>query len=331
MGDYSRIGTPPDICIEMSQSDPNRLDMIVPSTPEDLRTFLKWYQWIYKCLPIKRIIIIGNAETGNLLKNHPKIMFLNQDELLPKDTLKRIISEISDNNVFAVNRTGWYLQQFLKFEYSTLCKDEYYLVWDADTIPTHKLPLFSPAGKPFFALKNEYHRPYFLTMERLVPGLKKNIAGSFIAEHMVMKAEIVRELMQRIEQNASESNEPFYKCILKSIDEKDLPESGFSEFETYGNYCKSFYPDTYEDRPWYSLRPANYYFRKISKKDLQWIGRDYDAMSFEYKWNATGIKRIAIRLIQLAFSLNLTHHLSCRKIVESMETINGCLKHIITN
>ena len=49
---------------------------------------------------------------------------------------------ILNRDVFAGNRTGWYLQQFLKCSYSFLCNDRYYLIWDSDLIPLKEISFF---------------------------------------------------------------------------------------------------------------------------------------------------------------------------------------------
>lgn len=46
------------------------------------------------------------------------------------------------------NRAGWFLQQFLKmgFAHSSYCDTEYYLSWDADTIPLKRLTFINGGG-----------------------------------------------------------------------------------------------------------------------------------------------------------------------------------------
>lgn len=98
-------------------------------------------------------------------------------------------------------RAGWYFQQFLKmgFALSSYAKD-YYLVWDADTLPTSPLRFFDEEGRALLTQKTEYHCPYFDTMQRLI-GLDKSVDFSFIAEHMVFETSIMRSLIDKIAQN----------------------------------------------------------------------------------------------------------------------------------
>ncbi len=72
-------------------------------------------------------------------------------------------------------------------QYCKLCKDKYYLIWDCDTIPIKKVNMFSNDRKPYFDVKEEYNKPYFITMEKLLPELGKKYNYSFISEHMLIR------------------------------------------------------------------------------------------------------------------------------------------------
>lgn len=171
--------------------------------------------------------------------------------------------------------TGWYFQQFLKmgFAETTYAKDKY-LIWDSDTIPLHEIKMLSPEGKPYFTAKTENHRPYFETMERLL-GFGKQKDFSFIAEHMVVEVNIMRDLLKTIQDSKTIGNSWFEKIINST---SGTHPNSFSEFETYGSYCCLFYPECYETRTLKTLRQAGFlYGHGVTKKDLktlQLIGLD---------------------------------------------------------
>ena len=48
-----------------------------------------------------------------------------------------------------------------------ICQENYYLIWDSATIPVKEVKMFNNDSKPFFDLKTEYHKPYFITMKRI--------------------------------------------------------------------------------------------------------------------------------------------------------------------
>ena len=180
--------------------------------------------------------------------------------------------------------TGWYYQQFLKMQYALICSDEYYMVWDGDTIPCRKINMFTKDTKqPYIDLKHEYHPEYFETMGKVLPGFRKVIERSFISEHMLIKCDIMKNLINDIEKNEDIKGEKFWEKILNAIEPKKIYDSSFSEFETYGTYVALRYPSVYKLRDWHSFRLGATFFDKdtISDRDFEWLGKDFDAISFE--------------------------------------------------
>lgn len=263
-----------------------KYDVVIPVVQEDVKSFLKGIKWLKKYLPIKKIVLIGNSRVNEEIPEEYRdiIKYINEDNIISYDEIRRIIKEVSDNDLKSIKRTGWYLQQFIKMQYANICTDDYYLVWDGDTYPIKEVSLFQN-NKPMFDVKTEYHEAYFNTMHRILPELNKSHSFSFISEHMLISCKVMRELIFEIEQSklVGEVGDPFYQKILRAIDYEDLPGSGFSEFETYGTYCMKKYPNLYVIHQWHSLRDANYYFDSaaFSDSDAKWLSKYYDAVSFE--------------------------------------------------
>lgn len=69
-------------------------------------------------------------------------------------------------------------------------------------------------------------------MKRLL-DLERQVNFSFISEYMIMNKSIVNEMIQKIEQR---NGCYWIEAVLKCINELDRFHSGFSEYETYGNY-----------------------------------------------------------------------------------------------
>jgi hypothetical protein len=188
---------------------------------------------------------------NNLIKkknssiNFP-IFFINEKFLIDVDKIKQLINE---KNKHAIKRSGWYIQQFLKMVYSRLCHDKFYLIWDSDTIPIKKVKMFNNDGKPFFDVKKEYHRPYFITIKKIFPELGKKYNYSFISEHMIINTNLMKNMIRRINFNKNLHGDIWYEKIINCIDINNLPESGFSEFETYGTFVKEHYKQVYSKRP----------------------------------------------------------------------------------
>lgn len=214
-------------------------DVIIPVAKKDC-FFLRYViKYIRINLPeAEQIYIITNKNNIKRVSRYidKQCLLINEGFLLKGLTYehtKRLIEDAGGD----IKRTGWYFQQLLKyaFSYSKYAK-EYYLSWDSDTLPLQHLSFFTD-GHSLFTGKAEYHKPYFHTMQRLI-GIGKIVNYSFIAEHMIFKCSIVRELLQKIENNSPAK----YNWVESIIHACDFAHevNCFSEFETYGTYCIKF-------------------------------------------------------------------------------------------
>ena len=104
--------------------------------------------------------------------------------------------------------------------------------------------MFNNSGKPYFDTTTEYFTLYFETMKKIFPNLGKKYYYSFISEHMLIKTEIMKSLINRINNNNNISGETWYEKIINCIDVNELGHSGFSEFETYGTFVNEYYRKT---------------------------------------------------------------------------------------
>ncbi len=262
------------------------LDVVVPITEEDLKSTVAILPSWEKYLPMKRLIFIGNDKLRKALDDYSfeKVCFIDEDSIIEKQKIRNVIADITDGDDAALRRTGWYFQQFLKMGYARYCEDNYYLVWDADTAPLREIDMFE-GQHPLFDIKTEEHLPFFHTIENIFDGMYKIIDHSFISEHMVIKCDIMNNLVQEIENNPCLQGNCWYEKILRAIEPKELLQSGFSEFETYGTYCTVRYPEQYKFRDWKSCREGNLYFEaeSLTQKEKKWLAREFDAISFE-KW-----------------------------------------------
>lgn len=136
-----------------------------------------------------------------------------------------------------------------------------------------------------FTMKTEYNPNYFKTIKKLL-GIDKQTKGSFISEHMLFSTNIVRELIDKIN-NSSVDGESWMQKIINACDFTD-PMPCFSEFETYGSYVMANYPTMYTMRKLNSFRFGGYIRgRQISDKMLREISFDTDTMSFELRMRPT--------------------------------------------
>lgn len=255
-------------------------DVVVAIKSSDWKTAKQNFKYIRKNLKPKRIVVISSKQLRNYLKTEDNVVFIDENRLYPGLSFKGVRDFFESNNL-PVSLTGWFLQQFLKLAYAFICEDDYYLTWDADTIPLNPISMLNEeTGKPYFDMKPEYVEPYFDTIKNLL-HLEKIVDESFIAEHMLFNVKIVKEFLYKIEQNDAVFGNKFFEKILYA---SDFSKQGnvFSEFETYGTFCSYYYPDLYEKRYLNTFRGGKMFLgENPSEEVLEWVSKCKDLIAFE--------------------------------------------------
>lgn len=262
-----------------------KLDVVIPIVKGDIPTFINNLPYIWKHLPVKRIILIGSKSIKPLIADLNGVEFQDEDNInegMSLKTIKDIKKKISGRD----QRSGWYFQQFLKMAYANICNDDYYLIWDSDTIPLKDIDFFDDSGKPYLDYRNyvKYDECFFETQNILFPKeyLKKTVDWSFICEHLLVNVNIMRSLLDNLTKNGSAGKTTFFENIMFIIPKSLINLSGFSEFETYAAYVLKNYPGMYTLRPWKNLRNAGIYIgHSITESNTKWIAESYDVISVE--------------------------------------------------
>jgi hypothetical protein len=191
---------------------------------------------------------------------------------------------------------GWYFQQFLKLQFAFIEPEEdFYLIWDADTIPLRPMRFFDSAGRMLLTKAVEYHVPYFETYRRLF-NAEPNREFSFISQHMLVQKSIAREMLKKIEQPVA-GKEPWAWRIMRSLPQiKDLHL--FSEFETYGHYIKNHHPErvAFVEHSWWRFGSDMTGGKIPSERDLEKLARDFEFVSFEKA--SQGLRYLAKRILK---------------------------------
>lgn len=274
-------------------------NIIIPIATKDIFILKKNIRFIQRNLKNhKNIYIITHKKNFRLISavlKETNYQLIGEEEVLGGFSYEELLKYTTKKNIQFVN--GWYYQQFLKFGFAlTPYAEEYYLSWDADTIPLRKIDFFE-SGHPLFTMKKEFHRAYFDTIKNLL-HIEKIEKESFIAEHMLFKKSIIKELIDKIE-NSNIQGGNWIQKIINSLDLTCSPLA-FSEFETYGTYCMKYYPDLYKKRYLNTFRSGGLIAgRFISDKKLNVISFDTDTISLELKDFP-------------AFPLNLIHYCYCK-------------------
>ncbi len=265
---------------------------LIVITPKDCERLLKLYPRLVTNLECGKVCFIGADGVGDIVKNDDgiggRVNFINEDTILKFDAVHKCMEAkmkpLLNGADLPRGITGWYYQQFVKMQYALKTNDEYYMVWDGDTIPCKKIEMFQEnSGKPYLDMKHEEHGEYFETMGTLLPGMRKMVGRSFISEHMLFKTDIMKELISAIENNSSLFGTTFWEKVIDAIPLEKIQSSSFSEFETYGTYVALRRPDAYMLREWHSFRLGGAFFKvdTISDRDCDWLARDFHAISFE--------------------------------------------------
>jgi len=267
-----------------------KFQMIIPTAAKDYGRLKRNLNRFFEYMPIYELIFIGPESIKVAVeadaaaqKLAGKVKFLDENDVLPMSRvaeviIKRVASE--GYTMSADSKPGWYYQQFLKMSYSSICPDEYYISWDADTIPLHKIEIADENDIPYFNMKTECRDSYFRTLRSLF-GFEKSVEQSFISENMLFNTALMEEMKSDIMKSPLRGD-TYYEKIFYAIDINDM-KRGFSEFETYGTWMLKKHPDQYRMRTWDSLRLGGAFFKplELNEEDCRWLSQDFDAITFE--------------------------------------------------
>ena len=202
------------------------LDILIPLSKKHLDSFKVNIKFYRKYLNYTNLIILSQSDSYELIQKYNSVIFINEDTLVSKEEINKFLQ--TERSIITT-RDYWYEQQFLKMAYSRICKNEYYLIWDADTIPIKSIQLFKN-NHPFFDMKTEHHIPYFQTMKRLLPDLKFS-NKSYISEHQMIKTEYMKNLLDEIENNSELKGKLFWEKILMAINLRVSIIQGFQNMK----------------------------------------------------------------------------------------------------
>ena len=255
-------------------------DLLIPVLYKDAKKLLSRQDILQEHVTFDKIVIIAPQSVQSIATGN-SIEFIDENDLISFQAVKQVFL---DRGYHPMGHAGWYYQQFLKMSYARICKKEYYLIWDSDVVPIRKVNMFQ-GNHPYFDMASEHHHPYFVTLNRILPQLKFSNA-SYVSEHMIIKTEYMKNLLDEIERNDKIKGKTYWEKILYSIDIEELLKTGFSEFETYGTYVDNRYPNYYIHRKWSSCRSIKHYYGKLENirdQDIHWLAQDFDVITFE-KW-----------------------------------------------
>lgn len=224
-----------------------------------------------KAISRSDIIAIASKEIKEDILNLG-IGFLDEDSLLTNLSFTKIKSLLLDST-----HTGWFFQQFLKMAYSFVCKEEFYLSWDCDSLLIKEMVI----DKPFLnalPAKIPINHPYYNTIRELLDVSLDN-TKQFMCEFMLFNKPIIQNLCEALNK---QNKEEFYLPILDLVN-KDNKTFSFSEFETYGNYALKYH--MYELRFYPIYRCGGRFYHEIPSLEdelLKEFAKTYYLLQFNH-------------------------------------------------
>jgi hypothetical protein len=192
--------------------------------------------FIKETIPYTKKNIIGYRNIY-LVCSNPSVSIegtITIDEKIFPFTIDTLINMFGNNY-----RNGWYLQQLLKLYSGNIIPNilKRYLVIDADTYFLKPTKFITDDNKYIFTTGTEYHKPYFIHMNKLHTSFKKIYSESGISHHMIFDTDKINELMKLIEFNKKE----FWIIFLECVDKNEFIHSGASEYELYFTFMLLYY------------------------------------------------------------------------------------------
>lgn len=255
------------------------LVVFAPCRARDLPVLEIVSRWLPQTVPIKEFIVVSpDVEVARIQKRlGRRARVLPEGDFVPGVTMSSLRPLPVEGFPQAA---GWYYQQLIKLQFSFVDPDEdYYLIWDADTVPLRPMRFFDDAGRMLLTRAKEHHPAYFETYRRLF-GEEPNREFSFISQHMLVQKSVLREMLGHIESRIPGEDNWAMKIM------RTLPSQGyslFSEYETYGHYVKNHYPERvrFVDRPWH--RPMSHWSGcpVPTDRELRKLAEHFDFAAFE--------------------------------------------------
>lgn len=202
------------------------LDVIIPAVEKDLTTLPHTIDGVRQNLlhPIKRIFVVA-PESPKIRKvcKALNVVFVNEENVAP------IARQDIDYVVRGKDRSGWLLQQLIKLNGDSIATTDNFLILDADTVLI-KPQRLEIGGRCVFFVSDEHHHPYYVTYEKLLGKSPRSLL-SFVCHYMMFNRQTLTLLRKTIEDRSHKS---WASAIVDAIDKDQT--SGFSEYETYGNF-----------------------------------------------------------------------------------------------
>jgi len=237
--------------------------------------------------------IITHRSNFGTFKSMPSfVRFHDQDSVIPGMTLESLRSR---TDIAAMPlAAGWYFQQLLKMSLREHFPEwKRFLIWDSDTLPLRQIEFFDTEGRLIFTRADEWHGPYFRSIENLL-GIIPTCRQSFITQHIPVDVDILREIQSHIDSRFKGQKHWAWK-IMENL--PPIDQNCFSEYETIAHYSLAVHPTrcVVRDLPW--TRHGRQLVRsRPNERKLDFLSQQYAFAAFESSENP--VRRVALSLYQ---------------------------------
>ena len=253
------------------------LDIVAACRSADLGILVPALAGLRRFVPFKKLHVIAANRNFFRFKRvlGDGVVFIDEDSLIPGMTL----AELKQLPIRGFPRgAGWYFQQLLKLAFCfQKVEEDYFLIWDADTVPLRPLEFFDESGRMLFTMAEEENGAYFDTYRKLLRE-EPHREFSFISQHMIVQKSIVREMLAKIETNFP-GNDSWAWKIMRHLE--GTSTNLFSEYEMLGHFIKNHYAERAAYRKLAWLRDGALKTAVPSQEDLSRLGQQYDFVAFE--------------------------------------------------
>ena len=234
----------------MTKSSPKKLVICqvslannIPIIKENYDNFTRFYK------NLMFFIICPNNQLKIFKKhfNQKNIKIIRENKIFNLSKFRGLFNKYSKKIVYKKQikkRLNWYYQQILKINFiinNKICKNNNLVLWDADTVILKKINFFKNNESINYGNIFEYHKPYFLTSEKLLNVKTPSNYLSSINQFISLSPPENRFFKNKLgaKKNHSTNSIVIINKIFSSIflGNKNFNHSMFSEYETIG-LCK---------------------------------------------------------------------------------------------
>jgi len=147
-------------------------------------------------------------------------------------------------------RPNWILQQFLKL-FQDVTNTDYYITIDSDVIVTNQLNFFENTNPIWYYGEDQCESQYF-NFNKSMFNLPRKASHTYIGDIGFFNKNIVKHLIEYSGLTKEQIIEQSYNIITNTCH--------LSEFELYGNFIETFYPDLYITKRLKALKNGKFQF-----------------------------------------------------------------------